>query len=273
MSLLGKAKSLLRTYRIVPNRLMGQNFMVEPSIFETLGKHASLDQDDVVMDIGAGLGFLTRFLASKCQTVVAVEADLKLFEVLREQLRDVSNIEVFKGNVLKVHLPTFNKTVSIPPYQISSHLLEWLFKKQLDCAVLILQKEFAKRLVAPVGSEDYGWLTVLAYYRMEVEFFDEVPRWMFYPQPKVDSVVVRLGPKKAPPLKLKDEDIFPQIVQSLFRQRNRKVRNAILPFLKGMRHTPAEEALKLAGIIPFHDKRPRELRPEDFGAVANALPD
>ena len=273
MSLLEKAKSLLRAHRIVPNRLMGQNFMIEASIFETLGKHASLSQDYVVMDVGAGLGFLTRFLASKCQTVLAVEADMKLFEVLREQVKGVSNIEVFKGNVLKLQSPTFNKTVSIPPYQISSRLLEWLFKKQLDCAVLILQKEFAKRLVSPVGSEDYGWLTVLAYYHVEVEFFHEVPRWMFYPRPNVDSVVVRLGPKKTPPFKLKDKDIFSQIVQSLFRQRNRKVRNAILPFLKGMRHTTAEKALKIAETIPFHDKRPRELRPEDFGAVANALSD
>lgn len=273
MSLLEKAKSLLRRHRTVPNRLMGQNFMVESSVFKSLGKHASLGQNDVVLDIGAGLGFLTRFLASKCQTVLAIEADSKLVGVLREQLKGISNIEIFKGNVLKAQLPTFNKIVSIPPYQISSHLLQWLFKKHPDCAVLILQKEFANRLVSPVGSEDYGWLTVLAYYHMEIEFFDEVPKWMFYPQPKVDSVIVRLKPKETSPFELKDEDLFVQMVRSLFTQRNRKVRNAILPFLKGIRHNAAEDALKLAEIVPFRDKRPRELTPEDFGALANALSD
>ena len=273
MSLLEKAKSLLRRHRIVPNRLMGQNFMVEPSVFESLDKHASLGQNDVVLDIGAGLGFLTRFLASRCQTVLAVEADSKLVGVLREQLEEFSTIEIFKGNVLKAQLPAFNKIVSIPPYQISSHLLQWLFKKHLDCAVLVLQKEFANRLVSPIGSEDYGWLTVLAHYHVGVEFFDEVPKWMFYPQPKVDSVIVRLKPKETPPFKLKDEDTFIQMVRSLFTQRNRKVRNAILPFLKGIRHTTAEEALKLAETVPFYDKRPRELAPEDFGALANALSD
>jgi 16S rRNA (adenine1518-N6/adenine1519-N6)-dimethyltransferase len=273
MSLLEKAKFLLRRHRIVPNRLMGQNFMVEPSIFESLGKYASLNQNDVVLDIGAGLGFLTHFLASKCKTVLAVEADSKLVGVLREQLKGISNIETFKGNILKVQLPAFNKIVSIPPYQISSHLLQWLFKKHLDSAVLILQKEFANRLVSPVGSEDYGWLRVLAYYHVEVEFFDEVPKWMFCPQPKVDSVIVRLRPKKAPPFRLTNEDTFVQMVQSLFTQRNRKVRNAVLPFLKGIRRTKAEDALKLAETVPFHDKRPRELAPEDFGAVANALSD
>jgi 16S rRNA (adenine1518-N6/adenine1519-N6)-dimethyltransferase len=271
MSLLERTKFLLRRYRIFPKKRLGQNFMVEPSIFECMTKYASLSQDDVVLDIGAGLGFLTRFLAYKCKCVLAVESDSRLVSFLRGELEDLPNVGLIEGNVLEVQTSQFNKVVSVPPYYISSSLLRWLFNKNFECAVVIFQKEFAKRLVASVGSEDYGWLTAVAYYHVEIELFDEVPKWMFYPRPEVSSIIVRLEPKKPPPFTLKDRVLFRQIVQTLFRQRNRKVRNAVLPFIKSKHVTTVENAVKLAGSLPFHDKRVRELAPEDFGALANAL--
>jgi 16S rRNA (adenine1518-N6/adenine1519-N6)-dimethyltransferase len=173
------------------------------------------------------------------------------------------NIKVIEGDVLKVHIPEFNKVVSIPPYGISSRLLLWLFERNFDCAVLVLQKEFANRLIADVGSDDYGWLTVFTYYYANVELLDEVPKWMFYPTPKVDSIIVRLKLKKPPPFKLKNEELFRNLVQSLFTQRNRKVKNAF--------KVMAEETVKPAVVLPFRDRRVRELAPEDFGALANAL--
>jgi len=224
-----------------------------------------------VLDIGAGLGFLTRFLADKCKAVLAVESDSRLVRVLREQLGDLPSVKVIEGDVLKVQIPQFNKVVSIPPYHISSSLLLWLFNKNFECAVLIFQKEFANRLVASVGSGDYGWLTVFAYYHVEVELLDEVLRWMFYPQPEVDSIFVRLKLKKPPPFRLKNEAVFKRLVQALFTQRNRKVRNAVLPFVKSTQVTNAENVVKLADSLPFHSKRVRELAPEDFGALANAF--
>ena len=245
--------------------------MVESSIFQCMADYASLRRSDGALDIGAGLGFLTRFLADKCEAVLAVESDSRLVRVLREQLENSPNVKIIEGNVLKVQIPQFSKVVSIPPYNISSALLLWLFNRNFDCAVLIFQKEFANRLVASVRSEDYGWLTVVAYYRVEVELLDEVPKWMFYPQPEVDSIIVRLKPKRPPPFTLKNEAPFKQLVQILFTQRNRKVRNAVLPFIKGMHAAIAEDAVKLADSLPFHDKRVRELAPEDFGALANVL--
>jgi len=245
--------------------------MVEPSIFQCMTEYASLSRDDVVLDIGAGLGFLTYFLANKCKCVLAVESDSRLVSVLREELRDLPNVELIEGNVLKVQTSHFNKVVSVPPYYISSSLLTWLFNKNFEFAVLIFQKEFADRLVSSVGSEDYGWLTVVAYYHVEVELLNEVPKWMFYPQPEVGSIIVRLEPKKPPPFTLEDKVLFKQLVQALFTQRNRKVRNAVLPFIKSKRVTAAENVVELADSLPFHDKRVRELAPEDFGALANAL--
>jgi 16S rRNA (adenine1518-N6/adenine1519-N6)-dimethyltransferase len=271
MSLLERTKFLLRRYRIFPKKRLGQNFMVEPSFFQCMIKYASLSRDDVVLDVGAGLGFLTRSVADKCKRVLAVESDSSLVSILHAELRNFPNVELIKGNVLKVQIPQFNKAVSVPPYHISSSLLLWLFNKNFECAVLIFQKEFANRLVASVGSEDYGWLTIVAYYHVEVELFDEVPKWMFYPQPEVSSIIVRLEPKKPLPFTLKDKVLFKQLVRTLFTQRNRKVRNAVLPFIKITHVTTAENAVKLADSLPFHDKRVRELAPEDFGALANAL--
>jgi 16S rRNA (adenine1518-N6/adenine1519-N6)-dimethyltransferase len=271
MSLLERTKLLLREHRIIPNKLLGQNFMIEQSLFETLADHASLNKNDTVLDAGAGFGFLTRFLASKCKKVVAVEADNRLAGILRERLNDLTNVETIRGNVLKVQVPEFNKVVSIPPYQISSRLLPWLFSRSFECAVLIFQKEFADRLVAPVGSEDYGWLTVLTYYKTDCELLDRVPKDLFFPQPEVDSIVIRLTRKEVSRFALKDELLFKKLARSLFSQRNRKVRNAIKPFLTGVLARAEEDAAKTVETIPFRDKRVRELAPEDFGALANAL--
>ena len=244
--------------------------MIEPSVHHRLVDYAALSRSDVVLDVGAGLGFLTRLLAGRCKRVLAVESDSRLVKLLRDQLKGMCNVEIVKGNVLKMSTLHFNKVVSIPPYHISSPLLLWLFGKRFDCGALIFQREFANRFAASVGSENYGWLTVVTYYYAEVELLDDVPRWMFYPQPEVDSMIVRLKPRKPPPFNLKNKALFKQLVQALFTRRNRKVRNAVLPFLKRAQATAAETGVEAAS-LPFQDKRVRELAPEDFGALANAL--
>lgn len=270
MSLIEEAKHLLRRHRIFPKKRLGQHFMVESIFFQKLADYASLGEKDVVLDIGAGLGFLTRFLAEKCAKVLAVELDSGLVKVLYEQLKGLSNVEVIEGDVLKKRIPPFNKVVSIPPYRISSALIGWLFSKKPECAVMVLQKEFAKRLVAPIGSEDYGWLAVASYYHFDVELLEVVTKCFFFPQPKIDSIIVRLKPRLFPPFRLKDEDFFVILVQTLFTQRNRKVRNAIQPLIKKKNGTFAEYP-RLADSLPFHDRRVRELAPEDFGELANAF--
>lgn len=244
--------------------------MVEPSIFQLLTERALLTSNDVVLDIGAGLGFLTRFLAEKCEKVLAVELDSKLVKVLRKNLRNLSNVEVFEGDIFKVPTLQFTKIVSIPPYNISSDLFKWLFDKSFACAVLVFQKEFANRVVASVGSEYYGWLAVLAYYHFEVELFEEVPKWMFYPPPEVDSKILRLTPRTSPPFYVKNYTLFKRLVQLFFTQRNRKVRNSVQPLIR-KRYTSAKDAVRIADSLPFHNRRVRELAPEDFGEVANVL--
>jgi 16S rRNA (adenine1518-N6/adenine1519-N6)-dimethyltransferase len=226
----------------------------------------------MVLDVGAGLGFLTHFTSVKCKRVVAVEADSAVAAVLREQLVDVPNVRVVEGDILKTEIPCFNKVVSIPPYQISSSLLLWLFEKGFDDAVLVFQKEFAERLVAPVGSEDYSWLTVVTYYNSEADLLDEVPRSMFYPQPQVDSVIVHLKPKKPRPFHVPNERLFKQFVQSCFVDRNRKVKNAILSYMKATSAKSREKPFRIpATPVSYSDRRVRELSPNDFGVLADAV--
>ena len=267
-----KTKHLLRKCRIVPNKLLGQNFMVAPSIFSKLSDYASLNKAEaVVLDAGAGFGFLTRFLADKCRLVIAVEKDPSVAAVLREQLKGFVNVTVIEGDVLNATVPDFNKVVSIPPYYLSSRLVMWLFDRSFECAVLILQREFANRMVAAVGSDAYGWLTVVTYHRAAVELLDTVPKSMFYPQPEVDSVIARLTPWNTVPFEVKDEAFFRRMVRWLFTQRNKKLGNSLVPFIKSTLKMAKADAEKLACTLPFREKRARELRPEDFGELANAF--
>ncbi len=269
INLLRRAKHLFRLYGFFPKKRLGQNFTVDSDILQRLVSFASLTKDDVVLEVGAGFGFLTQLLSRECKKVIAVEVDPRFVNFLRKQLHSLRNVDLIEGDILKVSIPPFNKVVSAPPYFISSPLLFRLLERKFKWAVLILQKEFAERLAASVGSKDYGRLTVTIYYRADVELLDYVPRNMFYPPPDVDSMMVRLKPR-APPFQVDDEETFFEVVRILFTQRNKKVRNALIPFLR-KREMTRKEAVELADSIVYSAKRVRELAPEDFGILTNLL--
>ncbi len=269
INLLQRAKHILRLYGFFPKKRLGQHFTVNSDMLQRLVSHASITKDDIVLEVGAGLGFLTQLLSSKCKKVIAVEVDSTLVSFLRKQLHSLQNVDLIEGDILKVSLPPFNKVVSAPPYSISSPLLFRLLERNFDWAVLILQKEFAERLAASVGSKDYGRLTVTIYYRADVELLDYVPRTMFYPPPDVDSMMVRLKPRGSP-FQVDDEETFFELVRTLFTQRNKKVRNALIHFLR-KREITGKEAVELADSTIYSAKRVRELAPEDFGILTNEL--
>ena len=268
---LEEVKSLLRDNQIAPNKLLGQNFMIDSSIFPKLSQYADIQYADAVLDVGAGFGFLTRFLANKCKMVLAIEKDQNVATVLRHRVNDLNNIEVIVGDVFKVKLPCFNKVISIPPYYLSSQLALWLLNQTYDSAVLIVQKEFADRLVAPIGCESYGWLSVVSSQRAEIEQLDEVPKWMFYPEPQVDSIIVRLRPWMQLPFSVKDQALFVRLTKWLFTQRNKKLSNALAPFIRSEQKLEKVEAEKIASSFSLKDKRVRELAPGNFGEIADVL--
>ncbi len=244
--------------------------MIDPDFLELLCSHATLEQTDVVLEVGAGLGFLTLLLAQKSRNVIAVEVDSHLIKILRKKLAAFNNITLIEGDILETSISNFDKMVSNPPFSISSPLLFWLLEKSFNRAVLTFQKEFARRLDAPIGSKDYSRLTVATYYRAEVELLDLVPKEAFYPKPDVDALIVQLTPVSSPPFKVDDETVFDDVLRSLFTRRNRKVRNAILPLLHAY-GLKGKAAVDRADLLPFHEKRVRQLAPEDFGVLANEL--
>jgi len=269
MTLLGEVKRLLRYYRIVPKKRLGQNFLVDELILRKMVSYASVSRKDVILEVGAGLGFLTEKLAENAERVIAVEIDERLVRALRKRFRKRDNITILHGDIMKIQIPPFNKVVSTPPYSISSPLQFWLLNKPFEEAVLSFQEEFARRLTASVGSKDYGRLTVTTYYRADVEILDAIPKEAFWPPPKVDSLIIRLKPR-SPPFKVVNEKVFFDVVRAIFTQKNKKLRNAIVPFF-GQFRLSSKEAIKIADSLPFHDKRPRELSPEEIGLVADRI--
>jgi 16S rRNA (adenine1518-N6/adenine1519-N6)-dimethyltransferase len=246
--------------------------MIDSSIFHKLGDYAALNKNDVVLDGGAGFGFLTQFLARRCKKVVAVEKDKKIVKVLNDQLRAFGNVTIIEGDLLKVLLPDFNKVISIPPYYLSSRLIPWLFLHKFDCAILLLQRAFAERLSARVDSEAYGWLSVITQYNANIDLLDKVISEKFYPKPEIDSVIVRISPRVSPQFKVARPKLFNLFAKQLFTNRNKKLVNSIHPFLKNRYKFSKLDTDKFLSVFSFREKRVRKLLAKDFGELINALP-
>lgn len=269
---LEQIQRLLKAHGVSPNKLLGQNFMFETTFYPKLATYADLGINDVVLDAGAGFGLLTQFLSERCKGVVAVEKDPQLAAFLKEEFKGAANVTIVEGDVLKVQLPAFNKAIAAPPYYLSSQLVLWLLERKVDCVVLIVQREFAERLTAMVGSEEYGWLSVVAQQQTEARILDAVPKDMFYPPPEVDSVILSIKPWATKPFQVKDETKFVQLTKWLFTQRNKKLAKALMPFIRSTYKLSKQQAEEIAAKLPFSERRPRELQPKDFGAIADALP-
>jgi len=268
--------SVLRKYGIRPSKRAGQHHVIDPSLLERIVGYAGISKKDEVLEIGAGIGNLTRLLAERARKVIAVERDGRFVKILRERLRSYPNAKIVHDDVLQLKLPKFDKVVANLPYGISSDVTFMLLDHDFELAVLMYQWEFAERLIASPGSNDYGRLTVNVYYRADVEMLEKVLPSAFLPKPKVFSAVVRLRPRE-PPFKVTDEKIFFDVVRALFQHRRQKVRNAlyhsfgqVFPDIK----LPKDQRRKLLDEkLPkeFANVRVMDLEPEKFGMIADNL--
>jgi len=268
--------ALLRKYRIRLSRRAGQQHVIDLGLLGRMIGYAEVSGEDEVLEIGAGIGNLTRLLAERARRVIAVERDGRFIKILREQLKGRPNVKIVHGDVLRIKLPKFNKVVANLPYGISSEVTFRLLEHDFELAVLMYQWEFAERLIARPGSTDYGRLTVNAYYRAEVELLEKVLPSAFLPQPKVFSAVVKLRPRK-PPFKVVDERVFFDVVRALFQHRRQKVRNALyhsfdqvfpdVKLPKGQKRELLDRKLPKE----FTDVRVMDLEPEKFGEIADHL--
>ncbi len=274
--MMGQTLALLRRHGIRLSKRAGQHQVIDPTVLEQMVDYAELSRDDVVLEVGAGIGNLTLLIAAHAGRVITVERDRRLMRVLGERLRVHSNVKLLCGDALQIELPKFNKVVANLPYGISSDITFRLLERKFELAILMYQREFAERLVAKPGSDDYGRLTVNVFYRASVELLGEVPSEAFFPQPKVTSAIVRLKPRE-PPFDVADEGMFFNVVRALFQHRRQRVRNALYrsfgEVFPGVKVSKVERRATIDQKLPkaLAETRVMDLAPEKFGVIANLL--
>ncbi len=273
---------LLKKHHIRPNKHYGQSFLIEDDMFRKIVAAAQLQPGDTVVEIGAGLGVMTRLIAETAARVIAVEVDPHLIDVLRENLREKDHIEILHQDILRVDFSEIStsapagklKVMGNIPYNITSEILFHLLehRESIQTAVLLMQQEVAERLTAEPGTKAYGIPTVILSMYADLEALFSVSNRCFYPVPAVRSAVVRLEFRTEPRHPLRDEAFFRRLVRASFARRRKTLLNNLKAFRK-IEKTPEEISALLAGLNIDGTRRAETLTPAEFAALADALCD
>ncbi|MFO7275124.1 MAG: 16S rRNA (adenine(1518)-N(6)/adenine(1519)-N(6))-dimethyltransferase RsmA [Symbiobacteriaceae bacterium] len=275
----GLLKQLMARYGLRPQHRLGQNFLIDGRVLDAIVAAAAIGPEDLVLEIGPGLGTLTQRLAARAGRVIGVEIDRGLVQVLRETVQKAyGNVEVIHGDAGRTDFHKLlaerlapgqkAKVVANLPYYITTPLVMRLLEEHLplSLAVVMVQKEVADRMVAPPGSKVYGALSVAVQYYTEPQVVLRVSRAAFLPQPEVDSAVVRMRFRAEPPVTAGEEALF-RVVRAAFGQRRKSLVNALTSL--GIAKAEVQVALEAAGIDP--GRRGESLSLAEFAAVARAL--
>ena len=261
---------IISRYGIKPQKIFGQNFVTDSALLKRMIDYARVCSDDVVLEIGAGLGFLTELLSEKAGKVIAVEKDSNLVRILKDRLGNKENIVLIEKDIMKTRDLIFDKVVSNPPYQLSSPLLFKLLEHDFKVMVLTFQREFARRLIAKEGTKEYGRLSVMAHLKSRSEILEYVNQAVFYPSPKVESAVVRLNPE-GPSLQPLDVSLFSIFVRELFTQRNKTSKKVIKEFIKKNLMLDESGLNTLIEKLPYLGKRVYQISPSEFIELSNMI--
>lgn len=264
-----RPKNFFTSDKTHPKKSLGQNFIRDQRVLNRIGEIAELSEEDEVLEIGAGLGALTLFLGKKVKRVIAIEKDVRLLEELKYTVSDLENVEIISGDALQVDLRDFYrgnkiKVVSNLPYSVSSPILVKLIEEReiFSLFVLMLQREVGERITASPGGKEYGSISVLvqAYTDASVEL--RVSPAAFWPQPKVESVVVKLKPLSSPRIHLQNESLFRKIIRGAFSSRRKIISNSLSSQFPKEK---VEEILLRSGIDK--KRRAETLSVEEFGKL------
>ena len=272
-------REILGRHGFTFSRALGQNFLINPSVCPRMAELCGADEDTGVLEIGPGIGVLTQELAKRAKKVAAVELDQRLLPVLAETLAEYPNCRVIQGDVMKLDLhriiaqefPGMKVAVCANlPYYITSPVIMKLLEEKLPIAALtvMVQKEAAERICAQPGTRACGAVSAAVQYYAQPEILFQVSRGSFMPAPNVDSAVIQLKVRETPPVALKSEKGFFQLIKAAFGQRRKTALNAVSAGL-GLPKAQVASAMEQAGIP--QNARAEQMTLDMLAAFSNAL--
>lgn len=272
---------LIQKHQFVFQKKFGQNFLIDLHVLDKIIRAAQIEKEDVVLEIGPGIGTMTQCLAESARQVIAVEIDDHLIPILQETLKDYDNVKVIHGDILKVDIHALAreyhkgkplKVVANLPYYITTPIIMGLFEEHVpvDSITVMVQKEVAQRMEAGPGTKDYGALSLAVQYYASPYLVANVPPNCFIPRPSVGSAVIRLTCHTKPPIEVEDEKLMFNLIRASFNQRRKTLQNGLnnaaeIPYSKE-EIAQVIESLGLPSTV-----RGEALTLEQFGALANGF--
>lgn len=270
-----KTAELVKKYNFKFSKSLGQNFLVDDSVPRDIVSGAEVDGDDLVIEIGPGVGTLTVQLLKKAKKVVAIELDNDLIPILQGEYGDIDNFELIHNDALKVDFSEIIgdeksvKLVANLPYYVTTPIIVKLLKEnyKFKSLTIMIQKEVAERMNAVPGTKDYGALSLLVQYYCKTSIVRKVPPQCFIPRPKVDSIVIRLDRLEEPRVQLQNEKLFFDIIRNSFNMRRKTLWNGVKNI--GISKEKLEEAFKEANVDP--KRRGETLTIEEFALLSDKI--
>lgn len=281
MSVYEETQAILNTYKIQANKSLGQNFLIDDCVIEKIIESSNIEKEDLIIEIGPGLGVLTERLLKKSNNVVVIELDKKMIEILQNRFCLNRNLEIINDDVLKVDLEKLIKNkkeqtninkvkiVANLPYYISTPIIMKLLENRLEISeiIVMVQKEVAQRLGAETGTREAGAITYAVEYYAQATPIIDVPKESFIPSPKVESQVIKLEVRQNPKIEVEDGKLLFNIIQKSFMQRRKTLSNALI---NNRILDSKEEVEKMFKTLEIPSNvRGENLTLEEFGKIAN----
>lgn len=281
MSVYEETQAILNTYKIQANKNLGQNFLIDDCVIEKIIESSNIEKEDLIIEIGPGLGVLTERLLKKSNNVVVIELDKKMIEILQNRFCLNRNLEIINDDVLKVDLEKLIKNkkeqtninkvkiVANLPYYISTPIIMKLLENRLEISeiIVMVQKEVAQRLGTETGKREAGAITYAVEYYAQATPIIDVPKESFIPSPKVESQVIKLEVRQNPKIEVEDEKLLFNIIQKSFMQRRKTLSNALINNKILDSKEKVEKMFKTLEIPS--NVRGENLTLEEFGKIAN----
>ena len=282
-NILEETKFILKKYNIKANKNLGQNFLINQDIVEKIVETADIKNDELVIEIGPGLGTLTEFLLQKASKVICIELDEKMVNILKDRFFMYDNLEIINDDILKIDLKglierekstnliTKVKVVANLPYYITTPIVMKLLEDRLDIdsITIMIQKEVADRLIEIPGGKNTGAITYAINYYAIPKGIIEVPNSSFIPEPEVTSKVLKLSIRKNPPIQVNNAKLMFNIIKCAFMQRRKTLLNALV---NNNIFESKEEGIKILSDLNLDiNVRGEKLNLQDFANIADRL--